>query len=371
MTEAESSTDKLSYVPYNPQLESPRADEAELVQSIIAALRSNNERAFKKYKHGIRDAHAKSHAILVGKLTVRPDLPEHLRQGIFATPTTYDIVARYSTTSGSQRSDRVRGVRGLGIKVLGVQGARAVEGDDATTQDFVFVNEPRFPFKDALDYSKGGMRSARLLSYAPDAAMRVASAVLRGGQRALGLFGAELPFKIALFAKPTTHTLGETFYTAAPLRYGNYVAKLSVAPLSPSVTQLTGVEVGTGDDAYRDAVVDFFRTNSAEFVVSAQLCTDLTRMPIEDATIEWPDGESPYQPLATITYPVQDAYSDERRDYGDDVLEFNSWRAIADHLPLGSINRLKKDVYLASSKFRHEKNGKARVEPTTIADVPG
>jgi hypothetical protein len=371
MTEAESPTDNRTYVAYSPQVESPRADEAELVQSIIAALRANNERAFKKYKHGIRDAHAKSHGILVGKLTVRPGLPGHLRQGIFATPTTYDVVARFSTTSGSRRSDQVRGVRGLGIKVLGVQGPRAVEGDDATTQDFVFVNEPRFPFKDALDYSKGGMRSARLLSYAPDAVMRVASAVLRGGQRALGLFGAQLPFKIALFAKPTTHTLGETFYTAAPLRYGKYVAKLSVAPLSQSVTELKGVKAGTGgDDAYRDAVVGFFRTNSAEYEVRAQLCTDLTRMPIEDATIEWPEGESPYQPVATITYPVQDAYSDERRDYGDDVLEFNSWRAIADHLPLGSINRLKKEVYEASSKFRHEKNGKARVEPSTITEVP-
>ena len=76
-------------------------------------------------RHAIRDAHAKSHGILYGELTVLPDLPEHLRQGIFAEPgRKYPIVARLSTTSGMIRSDQVRGVRGLGLKVIGVTGDR-------------------------------------------------------------------------------------------------------------------------------------------------------------------------------------------------------------------------------------------------------
>ena len=124
------------------------------------------------------------------------------------------------------------------------EGPRAVEGDEATTQDFVFVNEPGFPFKDALDYSRGGMRSARLLSYTPDRLMMAGSFFLHGAERVLKLFGGKLPFKLALFAEPKTHTLGETFYTAAPMRYGKYVAKLRVAPLSKSVTELKGVKVG-------------------------------------------------------------------------------------------------------------------------------
>jgi hypothetical protein len=370
MTEADPPTNNRTYVPYSADLESPRADEQELINKIKASLHKNNEKAFKKYRHGIRDAHAKSHGVLRGTLTVRPDLAEHLRQGIFATPATYDIVARLSTTSGSRRSDQVRGVRGLGIKVLGVQGPRAVEGDEATTQDFVFVNEPRFPFKDALDYSRGGMRSARLLAHTPDTLMMVGSFLLRGAERVLMLFGGKLPFKLALFAKPKTHSLGETFYTAAPVRYGKYVAKLRVAPLSKSVTELTGIKVGNGANAYKDAVVDFFRTNGAEYVVSAQLCTDLAKMPIEDATIEWPEDESPYEPVAKITYPSQNADSPERQSFGDDVLSFNSWRAVAAHLPLGSINRLKKDVYDASSKYRHEKNNVEEKEPRLAADIP-
>jgi hypothetical protein len=369
MTQAESPMNGLTYVEYREDLESPTDDEQQLIEKMIASLRDNNERAFKKYKKGIRDAHAKSHGILRGEMTVLPGLAEHLRQGIFATPKTYTVIARLSTTSGALRSDQVRGVRGLGLKVLEVDGDRLIE-DGETTQDFVFVTEPRFPFKDALEYSKEGMRTAKLLSYLPDIGVMGVSLILRGARRVLRLFGGDLAFKYSLFAKPNTLTLGETFYTAAPLQYGKYVAKLSISPLSKSVTALTGKKVGRGFDAHTDAVVNFFKDNTAEYLVSAQLCTDTTRMPIENATTDWSADESPYQPVAKITYGRQDAHSEARRVTGDDVWEFNSWRAIADHRPLGSINRLKRDVYLASSKFRHEKNGKERAEPKVPADIP-
>lgn len=150
------------------------------------------------------------------------------------------------------------------------------------------------------------------------------------------------------------------------------MAKLSVAPLSKSVTDLTGKIVSSdgGPDAHTKAVAEFFRHHSAEYVVSAQLCTDVKQMPIEDATKPWSEKASPYCPVATTSYPVQDAYSRERQFFGDDVQSFNSWRAIEDHRPLGSINRLKREVYDASSWFRHDKNNVARFEPRDAADLP-
>jgi hypothetical protein len=93
-------------------------------------------------------------------------------------------------------------------------------------------------------------------------------------------------------------------------------------------------------------------------------------MPIEDASVQWPESASPYVGVAKITYPVQDAYSPERQVFGDDVLSFNSWRGLAAHRPLGSINRLKQKVYEASSNFRHEKNHVPRLEPTDIHELP-
>jgi hypothetical protein len=120
-------------------------------------------------------------------------------------------------------------------------------------------------------------------------------------------------------------------------------------------------------------VVQFFESNSAEYELRVQLCTDPETMPIEDARVEWPATASAYRGVATIRFDHrqnQNPYSPARRDYGDEVLSFNSWRTLKDHRPLGSINRLKKQVYEASSNFRHEKNHVPRIEPKDIADLP-
>src|SRR6476620_4730862 len=84
MTDSADPSMKRSYVGYSSDLERPRPDEDEDIAKIVKVLHGNNERAFKKYKHAIRDAHAKSHGVLGGELTVYPDLPDHLRQGLLA-----------------------------------------------------------------------------------------------------------------------------------------------------------------------------------------------------------------------------------------------------------------------------------------------
>ncbi len=54
----------------------------------------------------------------------------------------------------------------------------------------------------------------------------------------------------------------------------------------------------------------------------------------------------------------------------DDVLSFNAWHSIAEHQPLGSIQRLRKQVYEVSSRFRHEMNQQPKVEPRSIEEMP-
>jgi hypothetical protein len=174
------------------------------------------------------------------------------------------------------------------------------------------------------------------------------------------------------FTRPNNHILGETIYSSAPLRYGDYVAKFCVAPLSASLKELEGVPVprDAGHDAHRDMVVQFFESNRAEDELRVQLCTDPVAMPIEDATAEWSESASRYRGIAKITFDVRNADSPVRRAFGDDVLSFNWWRTLRDHRPLGSINRLKKTVYEASSQFRHQKNNVLEEEPADIAELP-
>jgi hypothetical protein len=242
---------------------------------------------------------------------------------------------------------------------------------DDSNQDFVFVTEPAFPFRDAEHYAGAGMKTAKTLARVPDAGMVTLNRFLRTVRRVVKLTGRDVPRKVGVFADPNYHVLGQPFYTAAPIRFGRYVAKLSVAPSSKSVTDLTGQTISDrGPDALTDAVVAFFAGTGAEYLVSAQLCTNVDDMPLEDATVEWSTEASPYVPVATISYPRQTAQSRALQNFGDDALTFNSWRAIDEHLPLGSINRLKLRVYEASSEFRHNTNKVERVEPTDLTNFP-
>ncbi|MEP9394679.1 catalase family protein [Gordonia sp. VNQ95] len=355
-------------VVFVPEMEQPREDEERDIERIVRALHGNNEYAFRKYKCGVRDAHAKSHGILRGTLEVLPDLPNELAQGVFATPRKYPVISRLSSTSGAIRSDQVQGVRGLGMKLVGVDpnAPRALPDDTATTQDFIMVTHEEFLFADAHKYSRLGMVTAVTLARLPDP-------VLKGLSTALGVVGGRrLPETLAVFVRPNTHILGDEFYTSAPQLHGPYIAKLRCVPASPEVRALMGqpVDDRPGINAFREMVIDFFANHSADYRLEVQLCTNIDTMPIEDATAHWNQVESPYIPVATIHYPVQDPYTPERRAFGDDVLSYNSWNGLAAHRPLGSINRLKKRVYEASSNFRHQVNNAPRFEPATESDLP-
>jgi hypothetical protein len=370
-----------TYVPYGPKLEQPSADEDQIIQRLVDVLHCNNEWTFKKFKHGMRDAHAKSHAVLEGELVVDRNLPKHLRQGLFATPATYPVVARISSTQPTLHSDQIRGVRAIAIKVLGVSGPRAREDDDASTQDFVMVDSSEFPFANAREYLWVGMPIAYVLTRMPDWALKLLTEALA---TAVGVTEAVSPLPsrfvpipgfrkavnlVKVFTTPNYYILGLTFNTASALRYGDYVAKISVEPLSESVKRLKGVRIprGSGEDAHRVLIAEFFRHNDAEYAVCTQLCTDADA--IEDASMEW-KAPPPPERVAKLIFRQQNSDCYCRRVYADDLLSFNSWRSLDAHRPLGSINRLKAKVYDASSKFRHEKNNAPQIEPSNIGQLP-
>jgi hypothetical protein len=360
-----------AYVAYSDEVEQLRPDEDALADKIVEALGRNNEAAYRRYKHGVRDAHAKSHGVLRGELTVYPELASHLRQGLFATEATYPVIARISSAFGEIRSDQLHFARGMAIKVLGVHGPKALPGDDGVAQDFLLVNNPTIAFGDVRSYHDA-MRLAAIQAKSPDAAVKATGVLARAVASILKAVHIALPAPIEVLAGPNNHILGETFHSMAALRYGHYIAKLSVAPLSESVCALSGrhVDGALGSDALRDLVVDFFAHNSAEYELRAQLCTDLVTMPVEDASVLWPDAVSPHQRIAKITFPAQDAYSSARQAYADDALSFNPWHALADHRPLGSIMRLRIKAYEASTAFRHKMNNVPRIEPRDITELP-
>lgn len=359
-------------VPYTPAVELPEDDEQVTTFDLKDTMHGISVKTFQDSGHAIRSVHAKTHGLLLGELTVIDGLPAAYAQGLFARPGSYPVVLRLSTTPGDILSDDVSTPRGMSIKVVGVQGPRVADSEDDLTQDFVLVNGPVFSAPNAKKF----LGSARLLASTTDKVpnlKRAFSAVARGVETAIEAVGGESTTLKALGGHPETHPLGDTYYSQVPILYGDFIAKVSVAPVSPSLAALKDAPVDLKDrpDGLRDAVVDYFAAQGGEWEMRVQLCTDLDRMPVEDASVEWPEDLSPWVPVARLRLAPQPAWSEERARAIDEGMQFNPWHALAAHRPLGSIMRVRKAVYAMSKRFRAERNGVAITEPRDLDALDG
>lgn len=361
-----------NYVNYRPQVEQKQENEEEDILHITEQMAQTNNQVFDRHRHAVRDAHAKSHGFLKGILTVPENLPAHLAQGIFAHPGYYDVMVRLSAAPGDLHSDKTPAPHGFALKILNVPGQRLLPNDpsDGHHQDFLMVNIPVLTFGTVRKY-KQMLPFITEAEQAPEPVMRSLRQVMRGVDYLVNRAGFPAPASLKGLARSQHHVLGETYHSMAALRYGDYIAKISVAPESDSVKKLTGIQMQINDDsAIRDIVRDFFQKNTADYVIRAQLCTDLRTMPVEDAAVLWKEQESPHQVIGHLHFPQQDTFSPARRVYSDDVLSFNPWHGVTEHQPLGSIMRVRMQAYERSSSFRHRMNTQPRTEPHQIDDMP-
>ncbi len=361
----------MTYLKYSDAVEEKQPHEDETNAEINAVMSRIGENMLDRFRHGLRPVHAKSHGLLKGEMEVYDGLPEPLRQGLFAQAASYPVIMRFSTNPGDILPDSISTPRGLAIKVLGVEGQEMLPGHAGeTTQDFVFINGKTFADKDAAEF----LQQQKIIeknAYDPVEFKQVVSDAARGANAVLGAIGHPSE-KLAGLGYPKTHILSETFGSAAPLRYGDYVAKIVVAPLSDNLLALEGDKIHTRGhySALKDAVQEFFQTETAVWEVRVQLCTDLEKMPVENAATEWPEDLSPYLAVAKITALPQETYSPERRVYVDDGLSFNPWHALAAHRPLGGIMRSRKLAYEAARAARAKSNARPINEPRTISELP-
>jgi hypothetical protein len=84
----------------------------------------------------------------------------------------------------------------------------------------------------------------------------------------------------------------------------------------------------------------------------------------------WDEVTAPYQTIATIEFPPQDALTAERRVFWEDKMKLNPWNAHVEHQPLGSINRLRKTVYEMSKKKRAAVNATPTRTVNSIDEIP-
>jgi len=349
---------------YDPSVEQPTPDEAQTVETLRETMRGIQETTYADYGHAMRSVHAKSHGLLEGTLEVKAGLPEELAQGLFARPASYPVVIRISTIPGDVLDDSISSPRGLALKVIGVEGERLPGSEGQATQDFVMANAPAFAAPGPAAFAQ----NLKLLAATTDTGQawkKAFSAVLRGAEATVEAMGGKSPMLTTMGGQPLSHPLGETFYTQVPLRHGDYVAKFSVAPASPALHALKDVtlDVAGQPNALREAVTRFFRDDDAVWELRVQLRTNDETMPVEDASVAWPEEESPYVAVGVIRVPRQPAWSEARARQVDDGLAFSPWHGLAAHRPLGAINRARRGTYDMAARFRAERNGCPIHEP--------
>lgn len=355
---------------YSPAYEHPEPDEAKTLAEIDEQMHKIQEKTFADGGKALRSVHAKSHGLLVGELRIEPGLPPELAQGVFARPGTLPVVMRLSTIPGDILPDDISTPRGMAVKIIGVTGERLPGSEGDVTQDFVLVNGPAFGKPDAKAFA----RNLKLLASTTDkaeGAKQVLAATFRGLEKVVEAVGGKSATLIALGGHPETHPLGETYYSQVPVLFGEYFGKICVRPLSPALKALHEAPVDLHDrpDGLRDAVGTFFEEQGAEWELCVQLCTDIGKMPVEDASVVWDEALSPYRPVARLVMGAQAAWSDARAQSIDEGLSFSPWHGVAAHRPLGGVMRVRRGAYEAARRFRAGKSQRPVSEPKAIGDI--
>ena len=352
-----------SPIRFSPDLETIKADEHETVSGLNKQFDIILEKTSEDYGHAVRSVHAKAHGVIEGKLTVLDGLASELAQGMFATPGDHAVYMRLSTNAGDILPDAIALPRGLAIKVVDVKGTRLPDAE-GSTQDFVMVNGPIFQAPNPEKF----LSSLKLLARTTDrmeGTKTVLSSVLQTVNAGLEAVGVASPTVQGLGGAPNVDPLGETYFSVTPFRYGDYVAKFRLKPVSPDLTKRTGTEIDASvrEDAIRETVQAEMQTTIGEWEFQVQLCRDIEAQPIEDPTVEWKEDEAPFVTVATVTAAPQDSWSDAKVQKVDEEMRFSVWTGLADHQPLGSINRARKDTYRHSADFRAKFNGCPFHEP--------
>ena len=127
---------------------------------------------------------------------------------------------------------------------------------------------------------------------------------------------------------------------------------------------IPGVPFGRVPPNYlRDNMARTLRDKPVEFDMVVQIQTDPHLMPIEDASVLWPEKLSPWVPVARIHIPMQDFERPAQMAFARNM-RINPWHSLPEHRPLGNQSRARRRMYQELAIFRQHMNKAPHVEPT-------
>jgi len=290
----------------------------------------------------------KLHGVAHGWFEIRPDLPGHLKEGVFSHRRLPAWV-RFSSDTAPTAPDS-GSTLGIGIKLFDVPGETAL-GETGNTADFIMQNFNVFFVDNAeemCEFTYSGVVEGDYPGYLDkhpktNSILNQMSAKIEGSALT-ATYWALLPFHLGTgqFAKYRLDP--ETAPQNVPNDAPNYLAT---------------------DLANRLARQEY------RFRFMVQLRTHPATMPLDQATVEWPEAESPFIHIATLVLPRQDVQAKGQAEYGQG-LAYNIWRVPPANAPAqeSSIAAARKTVYAAGAALRHTANGQPLQDPPHPRPIP-
>jgi hypothetical protein len=365
-----------SFVRYAPDIEKFDPHFDELLEEVVAfwEKKGRESPASEGTGRAVRGAHAKTFGVVEATVEFLDGLPAEYAQGIYGKPGQHGALIRFSSTSGHLGPDAHLG-NGIGfaMKMFGIDGHKLMDEEpDATTFDLVLKNTPVFIANTARHY-------LFIEEIANDAPTYLARGMLglhqllsdfltgKGTLQQPDWAWDELLAFLRALANPARHPLLSTYWSMGAMRHGEYIAKIRVAPSPHTAEQVLrpAIDLSTGSDVFHTALASELDKQSYDFDLQVQLCTDLTAMPVNELTVEWPEKMSPFVTVGRVHIPRQEVSGVDGDNFDRaDALAFNQWRVTAEHAPLGEIMHVRK-IYTTSAKVRRVLNHQPQAEPTS------
>ena len=315
-----------------------RPGEGERYAQFARDLDEMQQRKSARYGNG-RALHRKQLLALRANLEVLSGLPEHARHGLFEQPGVHEALVRLSNGSMDRASDREPDIRGFAIKVLGVSGPSALGSGEASSQDFLLINQTAFAFAKSDEFVALVLAASRgkgaLIKHL------FAAHGLAGGLRQIARFGA-------VMARPFSGFATERFHSVLPMACGPYAVRVRLLP-PPSQAPDAAARSDWAADVRRRVARE-----ALEYELQLQFFTDEAATPIEDASVDWPESAAPYLTVGRLTIPVQPLDGDAGRQLEAEVEGgmFDPWSGLMAHRPLGDVMRARKVAYYHSQRSR-------------------
>ncbi|SEM12163.1 hypothetical protein SAMN04489760_104168 [Syntrophus gentianae] len=326
------------------------ADEEESLDKIIDLMADQMRGHFEPGAYE-RGGNTKTHGLVRATVTIREDLPELCRRGIFTTPRTYPAYVRYSGPGPDVPADiRDVGFLSMAVKLMDVPGKKLMD-EETYTQDFITVCTPTFVTPNTRENAK--------LQYWSLVNMPLYYFLNPKDTHLLDFFMQ------SLWNETQYNPLGQRYWSCTPYLLGEGLAVMySFRPKTQVDTKIPGLPFGKVSFNYlRENMIKTLNQKDVEFDLLIQVQTDPFLMPIENASVRWPEKLSPFIPVATVRIPQQRFDSEAQFAFAK-RLKMNPWHCLPEHRPLGNQNRARRRMYYELSNFRQEMNETSHLEPT-------